>query len=126
MNNGFMHNVYYYKHRNIQNSNVQGCTLLSYSIDCYSQTLGEAQVQCYRSVGCPDADAIAQYPTALECCMMDEALSYDSGLESCIACVGTLAVRKMSIYCGTSVASYHFQSFLRVYSVLVLLHILQH
>ena len=68
-------------------------------------------MQCYRSVGCPDADAIAQYPTALECCMMDEALSYNSGSESCIACVGTLAVRNNEYILWYLVASYHFHIF---------------
>jgi hypothetical protein len=46
---------------------------------------GAAQVRCYRTTRCEDS--IGENATPLECCIIDEALSFDSGSETCVACV---------------------------------------
>ena len=54
-----------------------------WSVICFK---GAAQVRCYRTTRCEDS--IGENATPLECCIMDDALSFDSGAETCVACVG--------------------------------------
>ena len=64
-----------------------GSVCILWSVICFK---GAAQVQCFSSTGCgnPENSTLGEKNTAQECCIIDEALSFESGSEPCVACLG--------------------------------------
>ena len=64
---------------------------------------GKAQVQCYSEGHCPNGQPtlnIGQFDAAKECCIIGEALSWQSGGEPCAACLSTWLYTPQYVACA--------------------------
>ena len=67
-------------------------TRISQLFNLFSLIPGKAQVACYRGDMCPVVDEIGQFNTPQDCCILDEAVSWESGGEPCTECLSRFAI----------------------------------